>query len=282
MADISAAAVRALRDRTGLPMMDCKKALTESAGDEQKAIAWLKERNKGKLEERAGNATGEGRIFVALADDASAAALVEIQCESEPVAKSESLDELGRALANAVLSTGVDSVDALFAQPAPGSSGMTFRELFDEVGGKIREKIVVARVVKVEGPVAAYVHHNGKTAVLFHAEPTKAGTKPDTDLMRDVAMHIAAMRPTATTTEQLDAAQVSAERERLMAEARATGKPENVLDKIVEGRLKNYYVEQGVLVAQPFAKDDTKSVSQALAEKGLAAKNFVLWMLGGN
>jgi elongation factor Ts len=281
MAEISAAAVRALRDRTGLPMMDCKKALTVAEGDEQKAVDWLKERNKGKLEERAGNATGEGRIFVALADDHSAAALVEIQCESEPVAKSESLAELGNALAGAVLASGVDSVDALLAQPAPGRSGMTLKDVFDEVGGKIREKIVVARVVKVEGPVAAYVHHNGKTAVLFRAEPTKAGTKPDLDLMRDEAMHIAAMRPTATTTDQLDQAKVAAERERLMAEARATGKPENVLDKIVEGRLKNFYVEQGVLVAQPFAKDDTKSVSQALAEKGLAAKHFLLWMLGG-
>lgn len=280
MAEISAAAVRALRDRTGLPMMDCKRALAESAGDEQKAMAWLKERNKGKLEERAGNATGEGRIFVAMADDNSAAALVEMQCESEPVAKSESLSELGESLAKEALASGVDSVDALLARPAAGRSG-TLRDLFDEVGGKIREKIVVARVVKLDGPVAAYVHHNGKTAVLFKAEPTKAGTKPDLDLMRDVAMHIAAMRPTATTVEQLDQSEVTAERDRLMAEARATGKPENVLDKIVEGRLKNFYVEKGVLVAQPFAKDDTKSVSQALAEKGLAAKNFVLWMLGG-
>ena len=280
MAEISAAAVRALRDRTGLPMMDCKKALTESSGDEQKAMAWLKERNKGKLEERAGNATGEGRIFVAMADDQSAAALVEMQCESEPVAKSESLAELGDALAKETLASGVDSVDALLARPAAGRSG-TLRDLFDEVGGKIREKIVVARVVKLDGPVAAYVHHNGKTAVLFKAEPTKAGTKLDFDLMRDVAMHIAAMRPTATTVEQLDQAEVNAERDRLMEEARATGKPENVLGKIVEGRLKNFYVEKGVLVAQPYAKDDTKSVSQALAEKGLAAKNFVLWMLGG-
>lgn len=281
MAEISAAAVRALRDRTGLPMMDCKKALTESAGDEQQAMAWLKERNKGKLEERAGNATGEGRIFVAVADDYSAASLVEIQCESEPVARSESLAELGNALTGAALASGVDSVDALLAQQAAGRPGMTLKDLFDEVGGKIREKIVVARVVKIDGPVSAYVHHNGKTAVLFCAEPTKPDTKPDWDLMRDVAMHIAAMRPTATTVDQLDQTEVAAERERLMGEARATGKPENVLDKIVEGRLKNYYVEKGVLVAQPFAKDDTKSVGQALAEKGLAAKNFVLWMLGG-
>lgn len=280
MAEITAAAVRALRDRTGLPMMDCKKALTEAAGDESKAIDWLKERNKGKLEERAGNVTAEGRMFVAVAPENAAAALVEIQCESPPVATSESLKALGDVLAETVLKTGVATPDELFAQPAPGGSG-TLRDQFDEVGGKIREKIVVARVTKVEGPVAAYVHHDGKTAALFQAEPTKAGAKADAELMRDVAMHIAALRPAVTTTEELDPQAVAAEKDRLMEEARATGKPENVLGKIVEGRMKNFFVEQGVLVQQPFAKDDTKTVSQALAEKGLAAKGFVLWTLGG-
>lgn len=280
MAEITAAAVRALRDRTGLPMMDCKKALTEAAGDESKAIDWLKERNKGKLEERAGNVTAEGRMFVAVAPENAAAALVEIQCESPPVATSESLKALGDVLAETVLKTGVATPDELFAQPAPGGSG-TLRDQFDEVGGKIREKIVVARVTKVEGPVAAYVHHDGKTAALFQADPTKAGAKADAELMRDVAMHIAALRPAVTTTEELDPQAVAAEKDRLMEEARATGKPENVLGKIVEGRMKNFFVEQGVLVQQPFAKDDTKTVSQALAEKGLAAKGFVLWTLGG-
>ncbi len=281
MAEITAAAVRTLRDRTGLPMMDCKKALTESGGDEEKAIAWLKERNKGKLEERADNVTAEGRMFVAVAPENAAAALVEFQCESAPVASSESLKEIGDLFAATVLETGVSTPEELFAQPAPSGSG-TLRDVFDEASGKIREKIVVARVTKVEGPVVPYVHHDGKTAALFQAEPTKEGTSPDTDLMRDIAMHIAAMRPTVATTDELDAQAVAAEKERLMAEARATGKPENVLEKIVEGRMKNYFVEQGVLVQQPFAKDDTKSVSQALAEKGLAAKGFVLWTLGGN
>jgi elongation factor Ts len=280
MAEISAADVRALRDRTGLPMMDCKKALTVSEGDMEKAIGWLKERNKGKLEERAGNVTGEGRMFVAVAPDNAAAALVEVQCESAPVATSESLRELGDALAKEELASGAKTPDELLSRPAPGGKG-TLRDLYDEVAGKIREKIVVARVTKVDGPVVPYVHHDGKTATLFRAEPSKAGGKPDLDVMRDVAMHIAAMRPTATTQDEVDPAAAKAEKERLMAEARATGKPENVLEKIVEGRMKNFYVDQGVLTLQPFAKDDTKTVSQALAEKGLQAKGFMLWMLGG-
>jgi elongation factor Ts len=246
----------------------------------EKAVAWLKERNKGKLEERAGNITAEGRMFVAVAPDNSAAALVEIQCESAPVATSESLRELGDALAKEELACGAKTPDELLSRPAPGGKG-TLRDLYDETAGKIREKIVVARVTKVAGPVVSYVHHDGKTAALFQAEPTKAGGQPDLDLMRDVAMHVVAMRSKVASPDQLDASAVSAEKERLMAEARATGKPENVLEKIVEGRMKNFYADQGVLTQQLFVKDDTKTISQALAEKGLQTKGFVLWSLGG-
>lgn len=280
MAEITAADVRSLRDRTGLPMMDCKKALASSGGDMEKAVAWLKERNKGKLEERAGNATGEGRMFVAVAPDASAAAIVEIQCESAPVATSQSLKDLADVLTKEALASGASTPDELLSRPAPGGKG-TLRDLYDDVGGKIREKIVVARVAKVAGPVASYVHHDGKTAVLLQAEPAKPGTTPDADLMRGVAMHIASMRPKATTADQLDPALVAAEKDKLMAAARASGKPENILEKIVEGQMKRFYDEQGVLVHQAYAKDDTKTVSQALAEKGLQAKNFLLWQLGG-
>lgn len=280
MAEISAAAVRALRDKTNLPMMDCKSALVEAGGDESKAIEILKEKNKGKLEKRADNATGEGRMFVAVAPDASAAAIVEIQCESAPVAGSESLKEFAEALVKEELASGAKTPDELLARSAPGGKG-TFRDLHEELGGKIREKIVVARVAKVAGPVASYVHHDGKTAVLLTAEPTKAGAAADTDTMRGVAMHVASMRPSVTTADQLDPALVAAEKEKLMAAARASGKPENILEKIVEGQLKRFYDEQGVLVHQAYAKDDTKTVSQALAEKGLAAKSFLLWQLGG-
>ena len=278
MADISAAAVRTLRDRTGLPMMDCKKALAASGGDEAGAMTWLKERSKGKLSERESNATGEGRMFVALASDHSAAGLVEIQCESSPVATSDSLKALGNALAEAVLASGIDSVPALLAQPAMTRPGMTLKDIYEETAGQIREKIVVARVIKVEGPVAAYVHHDGKTAVLLQA----TGAKVEPELMRDVAMHIAALRPGVVHPEELDAATVAAERERLRAEAKASGKPDNIIDKIVDGQMKKFYMDQGVLTQQPFAKEESKTVSQALAEKGLEAKAFVLWMLGGH
>ena len=118
--------------------------------------------------------------------------------------------------------------------------------------------------------------------MLFRADPTKPGAAADAEVMRDVAMHVAGLRPGVTSHEELDAAAVSAERTRLTDEAKKSGKPDNIVEKIVDGQLKRFYSEAGALVHQPFAKDDSKTVAQALAEKGLAAKSFVLWTLGAS
>ncbi|QDT63218.1 translation elongation factor Ts [Calycomorphotria hydatis] len=276
MAAITAADVKALRDRTDMPMMDCKKALAASDGDQEKAIEWLRERSKGKLEERAANVTAEGRIFQYVADDCSAAAMVEIQCESEPVSKSPDFIGFGEmALKQLVDGEGASTSEELLAQKPEGSD-KTLAEIFEEMTGKIREKMVVSNVSKMDGPVAGYVHHNYKTGVLFQAE----GDSADEEVMRGVAMHIAAMKPTAANAEDLPTEEVEAERKKLVDEAKATGKPDNIIDKIVDGRMKAYYVEAGVLAFQPYAKDDSKTVSQALAEKGLKAKSFALWLIG--
>ncbi|NNJ27501.1 translation elongation factor Ts [Alienimonas chondri] len=276
MATITAAAVKKLRDRTDLPMMNCKKALVQAEGDEEKAIAILAEMSGKKLAEREGNVTAEGRIFQWVADDHSAAAMVEIQCESDPVSKNDAFVQLGEdCLKQLAEGPGAGTVDELLDQQSP-SAGTTLREQHAAMSSKILEKIVVAKVCKLSGPVAGYVHHDGKTAVLFQAD----GEKADSQTMRDVAMHIAAMRPTVTVAEDLDAEAVKAERDRLTGEAKASGKPDNIIDKIVDGRMKAYYVENGVLNLQPFAKDDSKTVSQALNEQNLTAKGFVLWALG--
>ena len=275
MAQITAAAVKALRDRTDLPMMECKKALQQADGDEDRAIDILQEMTKEKLGKRASNVTAEGRVFQKVADDHSRAVMVEVQCESEPVSKSEGFNNLGNALLERLYESDAGTPDELMAQEVPGG-GQTLQALYDSTVGKMREKVVVARVCSVSGPVAGYVHHDGKTAVLFQAD----GEKADSQTMRDVAMHVAALRPRVTVAEELEKSEVEAERERLRGEAKATGKPDNIIDKIVEGRLNAYYVESGVLNLQPFAKDDTKTVNQALAEKGLTAKGFVLWVLG--
>ena len=277
MAEITAQAVRSLRERTNMPMMKCKEALKEAGGDEDKAVEILQRQTKEVLDKRADNPTAEGRIFIKIADDGSEGAMVEIQCESAPVAGGEDFVNFGeKCITQLMDGAGADSPDALLGQPAPGGDGKTLQEIFDEMVGTIREKIVVARIARVQGPVAGYVHHDGKTGVLFQAE----GENATDDILRDVAMHIAALRPTVVSETELAADAVQAERDRLTEEAKATGKPDNIIDKIVDGRMKNFYVDNGVLLVQPFAKDDSKTVSKALKEKGLAATAFTRWVIG--
>ncbi len=278
MAEITAAAVKALRDKTDLPMMECKKALTEANGDEAKAIQILKEMFKKVQEKRADNVTAEGRIFFAARPDGSEAAMVEIQCESAPVATGEVMQKFGQAMVEQLLNgPGAADGAALMAQKGAGAS-QTFQEQYEEIVNKIREKIVINRIARVKGPVGGYVHHDFKTGVLFLA----TGTAKNTDILKDVAMHIAALNPAVTRPEELSADLVNAEREKLKAEARASGKPENIIDKMVDGRMKIFFGDQGVLLAQPFAKDDKKTVAQALSEAGLEAVTFHRWKVGAS
>ncbi len=277
MASVSAAEVKALRELTNLPMMDCKKALVEADGDQEKAIEILREQHKKVMLKRADNATSEGQIAMLIADDGSCGVMVEVQCESAPVASSEEFQAFADACASQLLNgPGAETAEELLGQPAPGGDGKTLQDVWEEITNTIREKIVVARVAKVDGPVNGYVHHDGKNGALFQAE----GDSGNLELLRDTAMHVTALKPTCCYPEELDSAQVDAERERLSEEARATGKPENIIEKIVDGRMKNFYIDNGVLTFQPFARDDSKSVSQALAESGYKAKAFTRWVLG--
>ncbi|MCH2203144.1 MAG: translation elongation factor Ts [Fuerstiella sp.] len=274
MSEITAASVKALRERTDLPMMECKKALVEADGNMEKAVEILKAQFRKIQDKRANNATEEGRIFFQLSDDGKQAAMVEIQCESAPVATGESLSEFGSAMVSQLLNgPGAKSPEELMSQVPDNDT--TLQSRFEELVNKIREKIIVNRVERVSGPVGGYVHHDGKTGVMFQATGEGGG-----EILRDVAMHIAALQPSVTRPEDVDAALVQQERSRLSEEARATGKPDNIIDKIVDGRMKNFFVEQGVLLAQPFAKDDSKTVEKALAECGLEAVGFHRWQVG--
>lgn len=277
MAEITAQAVKALRDLTDLPMMDVKKALVDAGGDQAKAIELLKERNKKVMLKRLENATSEGLIRVGMADDGSLGAMVELQCESAPVAKADDFVFMADQMVKQLLKgPGASTPEELLAQPVPDRPGQTLGELLEEVVGKIREKMVLARVLRVAGPVGAYAHHDGKTGVLFQAEGEKMGVP----VLKDVAMHIAALKPIVTHPEELPAEQVASERAKMTAEAAASGKPANIVEKIVDGRMKTYYGETGVLTYQGFAKDQAKTVSQALAESGLKAAGFTRWILG--
>ena len=277
MAEITAQAVKELRDLTNLPMMEVKRALTEAKGDQQRAIELLKESNKKVSIKRAENATSEGLIRTGVSADGTRAAMVELQCESAPVAKADDFVFLADQILKQLLNgPGAATPEELLSQPAPDRSGTTLAALLEEVVGKIREKMVLSRVVRVEGPAGAYTHHDGKTGVLFRA----GGENKSAPVLRDVAMHVAALKPVVTHPEELPAGDVAAEKQRLTTEAAASGKPANILEKMVEGRMKTYYAEQGVLGFQLFAKDDSKTVNQALAESGLKPVSFTRWILG--
>lgn len=276
MAEITAAAVMALRNRTDLPMMRCKKALIEADGDEEKAIEILKSQVKNLMSKRQDNETKEGRVFVKATQDNSKCAMVRFECETAPVAGSPAFMELGEGMVTRLLEgPGASTPEELLDQEMPGGTG-TIRANFEETINKIGEKFVVQDIAVLDGPVGIYVHHDGKTGAVFQAK----GDKQDDPILRDVAMHIAAMKPKVTLPEEVDPAEVEAERARLTEEAKASGKPDNIVEKIVDGKMKVFYQGAGVLVKQPFAKEESKTVEQVLKEAGFEAVGFKLMVLG--
>ena len=195
--------------------------------------------------------------------------------ESAPVATGETMEQLGTAIVNQLLNgPGADSPEALMSQST--ADGQSLQGLHEDFVNKIREKTVVSRIARVAGPVGTYIHHDYKTGVLFQA----SGEPKNPEILRDVAMHIAALRPSCCTADQLDAEVVEAERTRLTEEAKASGKPENIIDKIVGGQMNKFYMEKGVLLYQPFAKDDKITVEKALSNAGLEAVSFTRWQVG--
>jgi len=275
MAEITAAAVRALRDKTGLPMMDCKKALTESGGDEAKAIEQIRKAGIALQASRGGRETAFGRFGIYAGMDKQAGAIVEVKCESAPVAGSEAFIEFCNDLA-AALATGGDagSVDDLLARPSPSQSGKTLKDVKDDMFNRIREVFNVCRFARLPGTCGGYSHNSGTVSgVLIQVE---GGTD---EAAKDVCMHVAAMRPAALSKEEVDPKLVDKEREILREAALKEGKPANIVDKMVEGRLKNFYAER-VLTEQPFVKDDKQSVGQYAQSKGMKLKKFIHWELG--
>jgi elongation factor Ts len=274
MADITAAMVMKLRDDTGLPMMDCKKALQESGGDFEKAKQTLREKGIKLMAIRSDRPTEEGRIAVYNSLNPGVGAMVELQVESAPVAKHEDIIALANDLAKQLATgPGAKTPDELWSQPAPSKKGKTLREWKDEIEGKMREVLRLARVHRVDSPTGGYVHHDAKSGVLLEVEGG------NDELAKGIAMHVAAMKPKATTTAELDKALVDKERAILTEQAKKEGKPDNIIEKMIEGRMRNFYAEN-VLSEQPFVKDDKQSVGKVAAAGGMKLKKFTRWQLG--
>jgi elongation factor Ts len=273
MAEIAVAAVKALREQTGLPMMDCKKALQDTGGDAEKAVELLRKAGAKMMEKRAGRATTSGRIAVYLAPDGQVGAMVDLRCESAPVATNEKFVQLANDLAEQLATgPGASTPEALLAQPSPSKAAPTLKQQFDDLNNRIREVFKLERIVRIDGHSAGYGHHNGAAGVLLRFEGRNA------ELAKDICMHVAAMRPAVLCKEELDPAVVAKEREILAEAARKEGKPEKIIDKMVEGRLRNFYAEC-CLAEQPFVKDDKKTVGQVAQEAGIKLVRFVRWEL---
>jgi len=288
MAEITAALVKQLRDKTGAGMMDAKKALVETSGDIEAASDWLREKGILKAAKKADRVAAEGLIGVAT--NGTSAALVEINSETDFVARNEGFQKAVRAVANIALEQNGDVTKVAHAA-APEGNG-TVNEMLQALVATIGENMTLRRTAALsvkDGVVATYVHNTaadglGKIGVLVALESTGDKSRL-TDLGRKVAMHIASMKPLAATTAELDPAVVEKERQIQTTIASESGKPANVVEKMVEGRIRKFY-QESVLVEQAFVMDPDVTVGKFIetAAKNLGAavelKGFVKFEVG--
>jgi elongation factor Ts len=275
MSTISAAAVKALRDRTNAPMMDCKVALSEAGGDMEKAVDILRKKNSAIQAKKGERETAEGRIAVYIDPAKQIGAIVEVRCESAPVVKSEQFGKLANDIAKQVALKGANSAGELLAQPLVDDPKRTVNDRIADVVGLIRENMKPQRMARLTGVLGSYVHHDFQTGVLLQVE----GASADPDLLRGICMHITAKNPVAARREDVSPEILAKEKEIAKTQAAATGKPANIVEKIAEGKLKTWLGEN-VLVEQPFVKDDSKTVGQILQGAGLKLVRFIRYKVG--
>jgi elongation factor Ts len=268
MAEITAQLVKELRDKSGAGMMDCKKALAATGGDLEAAVDWLRKQGLAQASKKAGRVAAEGLVGVAVAGPKGVA--VEVNTETDFVARNEKFQDFVAKVSEIALKTGTD-VEALKAAPFPGS-GKTVAEYLTELVATIGENIQIRRAAPIavpKGAVVSYVHSaiapgRGKIGVLVALESSGDAAKLQ-ELGKQLAMHIAAANPQSVSVETLDPSSVARERSILLEQARASGKPENILEKMVEGRLKKFY-EESVLLEQVFVIDGESRVGAIVAE----------------
>jgi elongation factor Ts len=280
MAEITAAAVMALREKTGLPMMECKKALQECGGDTAQAVEWLRKQGIKTQSMRADRETSCGRLAVYADPAKGVGAIIELKCESPPVAGSDDFKNLANDIAKTLaLGPGAATADELLAQKSQANPARTLGELKDELFNRMREVFELSRIKRIDAACGGYAHHDGSKAALVEISG-KTDAADAAEMAKGIAMHVVALAPQAIRKEDLDPAVVEKEREILSEAARKEGKPENIIAKMIEGRLRNFF-SQCVLLEQPFVKDDKQSVGQFAKAAGLEVKSVENWKLGG-
>lgn len=274
MATISAKLVKELREKTGAGMMDCKKALTETDGDIDKAIDYLREKGIAKAAKKADRIAAEGLVHVET--KGNDAVIVEINSETDFVARNEGFQELVKEIANQVLDTKAETVEALMETTLPNGKSVDERikEAISTIGEKLSVRRFAIRTKSDNDAFGAYLHMGGRIGVLTVVEGST-----DEEAARDVAMHIAAINPKYVSSEQVSEEEINHEREVLKQQALNEGKPENIVEKMVEGRLRKY-LQEICAVDQDFVKNPDVTVEAFLKTKGGKLVDFVRYEVG--
>ena len=265
---ISAKDVKVLREKTGCGMMDCKKALTEAGGDIEKAAELLREKGLASAVKKAGRIAAEG--IVAAYKEGNVAVLLEVNCETDFVAKTEQFQALVKSVAEIIIKEAPADVETLMATACAEG---TVEEMIKNAVATIGENIKVRRFARAEGYTDTYIHLGGKIGVMVVTD-----VEPEADVIHDVAMQIAAAKPTYLAKEDVNADEIAHEKEILRAQALNEGKPEKIVDKMVEGRIQKYY-KVVCLLEQPFVKDDSMSVSKMIGGR-FQVQSFVRYEMG--
>jgi len=288
MADISAAMVMKLRKMSGQGMMDCKKALQETDGDVENAMDLLRKKGLATLAKRAGRDTSEGLVVSKTSDDGKTAAMATLCCETDFVAKSDDFVATAQKLTEFALACPADEGAESVLETSV--DGRTFNDLLTEIVSKTGEKTQVGDYTKykLEGPglISTYIHFNEKVGTMLQIDASNEEIAAGDEIKQaasDIAMHITATKPLALDKDQIDPETI--EREKAIFAEQVKGKPENIIDKIIEGKMNKFYAEN-CLLQQPFVKDDSKSVEQVLNEAAKQAggeakiKRFVRFEVG--
>ena len=272
MAEITAAMVKQLREKTDAPMMECKKALSEAAGDMDKAEEILRVKLGNKASKAASRVAAEGVCAIFISGDQKLGAMLEINCETDFVAKNDDFLAMSAALAKMVADTNPASVEALSAMPMHGT---TVDEARKALIGKVGENLSIRRFQRIDakGVLTAYIHGGAKVATLVDV------SGGDSVLAKDIAMHIAATKPKSLDASGVAAADIAKERSVAEAKAAESGKPAEIVAKMVDGSIAKFLKEVSLL-SQPFVKDDKQTIAQLTQSKGATVNGFTLYVVG--
>ncbi len=270
---ITAAMVKELRERTGAGMMECKKALGESGGDMDAAIELMRKSGQAKADKKASRVAAEGTVVISISDDAKSGVILEVNCETDFVGKDENFSNFSNEVASAALNQDLDDVDALMN--ATLASGETIESTRLALVNKIGENIQVRRFTKVSSgnsTLGKYMH-GSRIGVMVEME------NGNDELSKDIAMHIAASKPTCIAEDGVSAEVLQKEKEIFMAKAESSGKPAEIIEKMVVGQIKKFLGEI-TLMGQPFVKDPDKSVAKLLKENSASVISFHRYEVG--